>query len=136
MQLAWKIKAVAQGEGVFVNELSGTESYVLPLVDYILISNEPIPRNACESRRNILLWCGHIAGSQLRAARHSKTESLGDKVISDEAEDAVREYAGTDVEVARLASSDIQGLLGEAMSRYVSIRSAKYRFFHCIEMCG
>jgi len=87
----------------------------LPSVDDVLVGHETSPSQGGDFR-------AHTQGSRVGALRakqplglRSQSLPLQDKMIEDQAESAVGEHAGADVEKACVAGAEAEGPLGEAV---------------------
>jgi hypothetical protein len=86
--------------------------YLLPSMDHVLVSYQPLPCQSFDPRTGTLV--AHSLGEELPTPRREGL-ALGGEVVADEAKGPVSEDARADVGKAGVAGTETQGALGEAV---------------------
>lgn len=102
-------------------------------MDNVAVGHEARPRQCSDPGADVhyAIWA---LGSEQSLGLRGQGLALGGQVMEDEANGAVREHAGADVEVAGVAGAQAESLAGEAMLRDMAVRGSKYGAFDGAEL--
>lgn len=110
------------------------ETYLLPSPDDLPIAHQTLPRQPLHL--GLGAERGALGCLEELTATGREGEALRGEVVADEAEDALGKQIGADVEVAGIAGTKHQGLLGEAVLGDMGVRGRQEGLFLLVERAG